>query len=554
MRLRMDGAMAALSAAIVLAGMLQMALPAGPAWAQTWAQGIATALEARLDTEFDTPRGEVEQEEYLALRKVYEARAFAPIWIGDGDLTQAGRTLVDVLNKARNNGLEPDDYDVGGIAALRGSANDEGLAHLDYLLSRALIRYGSDLHSGRLNPREVDSELFVYPRYTDPHALLAEAVGSVDVTAYLAALAPDNREYRRLKNGLSAYRAIARDGGWDPLPEGETLKPGMNDPRVPLLRQRLIEIGDHAETDTRSDLFDEALEAAVKRFQYRHGLDQDGAVGRMTTAALNVPVEERVAQMLLNMERRRWMATDPGERYVFVNMADFILKVVDGPKTIHDTRVVVGKPYHRTPVFSGDMTYLVLNPFWNIPPSIARREILPKVKEDANYLTERSIRVFSSWGGSAEELDPSEIDWQALSPGGFGYKLRQDPGDDNALGQIKFMFPNEFNVYLHDTPARALFQRTVRSFSHGCVRVQYPVDLAEVLLRNDPDWPRSRIDAVLASGQRTIVRLKEPIPVHLTYLTAWINKDGTVHFRDDIYGRDKRLREALRLSRASVSQ
>jgi len=428
MRFGIDRKLAALSAVLVVAGLLQVALPAGSAWAQ----GIAAAIEARLDTEFDTPRGEVEHEEYLALRKVYEERAFAPIWVAAGDLTPPGRALTDVLGNARDNGLEPDDYDVGGIAALRGSDNDEGFAHLDYLLSRALLRYGSDLHSGRLNPREVDSELFVYPRYTNPYELLAKAAEAEDMTAYLAALAPDSREYRRLKNGLSAYRAIARDGGWDPLPEGETLKPGMNDPRVPLLRKRLIQVGDLAETESESDLFDEVLETAVKRFQYRHGLDQDGAVGRMTTAAFNVPVEERIAQMLLNMERRRWMATDPGERYVFVNMADFILKVVDGPKTIHDTRVVVGKPYHRTPVFSGDMTYLVLNPYWNIPPNIARKEILPKVKEDVSYLTERGIRVFSSWGGSAEELNPSEIDWQTLSPGGFSYKLRQDPGDDNA--------------------------------------------------------------------------------------------------------------------------
>ena len=515
---------------------------------------LAMAVELRLDSEFDTPKGAYEHDEFLAIRKFYAGRVFEPLWVDAGGLKPAGRQLVAVLRDAYENGLEPTDYDVGGIEALTEAGDDGGKAHLEYILSRAAVRYATDLHSGRLNPQEVDKELFVYPRVTDPLKILVDVAASEDVSSFMASLAPTAREYRRLKNALSAYQGLASLGGWSPLPDGETLKPGMTDPRVPLVRKRLIQVGDYTGAASDSQLFDEELEQAVIRFQYRHGLDQDGAIGKMTRAAFNVPVEDRIDQMLLNMERRRWMATDPGDTYVFVNMADFELKVVDGPKTIHDTRVVVGKPYHRTPVFSGEMTYLVLNPYWNIPPSIARNEILPKVKQDVSYLTSRNIRVFSDWSGSGKELDPHSINWSSVSKKGFSYKLRQDAGDGNALGQVKFMFPNRFNVYLHDTQAKNLFSKTVRSFSHGCIRVQYPIDLAEVVLRNDPDWSREKIDAILASGKRTIVRLKKPMNVHLTYLTSWVNKDGTVHFRNDIYDRDKRLATALFASRKTVTQ
>lgn len=519
-----------------------------------WAGSLPDEIEARFVTESTEPRGAEEHEEFLALLDFYKTRDYQPLWLEGDGLSAKGRVLTTVLRNARDNGLEPTDYDVGGIEALRLAKGEEARAQLDHMLSRALLRYGSDLHSGRLNPRNVDPELFVYPRHTNPFELLDSAAKSDDLGGLLASLAPDAREYRRLKNALSAYREIARNGGWKPIPRGETLKPGMLDPRVPLLRERLLGIGDLTASPGSGDLYDPALVEAVKRFQYRHGLDQDGAVGKKTTAALNVPVEVRIEQMLLNMERRRWMATDPGRTYIFVNLADFVLKVVDGDRTIYDMRVVVGAPYHRTPVFSGEMTYLEINPYWNIPPSIARKEILPKVKQDVNYLASERIRVFSGWDGEATELDPNGIDWSSVSASSFGYKLRQDPGEGNSLGRIKFMFPNRFNVYLHDTPARALFERTMRSASHGCIRLHKPWELAELLLRDDPKWTKERLDATLNSGERTVVTLPNPMPVHLTYLTAWVNKDGSVHFRDDIYGRDARLAKALDLSRETVAQ
>ena len=505
----------------------------------------AGEFEAYLTEAVATPSGDESDIDILAIRKFYKDRAFAPIWLDGAGANQRAVILTTALRNADAHGLDSVDYVPDGLDALMNARGEGERAALEFALSHALVRYGKDVGSGRLDPQKVDPEHYVYPRDIDPVLLLSDAGAAPDLAAFLESLAPGSREYSRLKNALANYRVIAANGGWSRLPDGETLKPGMSDPQVALLRRRLVEAGDLDVAAASGDLFDEDLETAVKFFQYRHGLTRDGAVGKRTRAALNVPVEARIDQMLLNMERRRWMPVDPGERYVFVNMADFVLKVVDGPKTIHDTRVVVGAPFHRTPVFSGEMTFLVLNPYWHVPPSIAKREILPKLKQNANYLVEKNMTLLSGWSAGASELDSTVVDWANMSTGDFTYKIRQGPGDGNALGRVKFMFPNRFNVYLHDTQSKNLFGRTVRTFSHGCIRVENPLDLAEMLLRHDEDWPRERIESVVRGGERKVVSLDESIPVHLTYLTAWVNKDGSVHFRDDVYERDKRLAAVL---------
>ena len=506
---------------------------------------MAAALRLRLDVEAAATDSDIGDLDLIAVRRFYAERGFQPVWVDPSGATPRARAVVDMIGRAAEDGLDPADYDAAALAGRLGAVTSEDRADLEVRLSRALVLFGNDLRAGRVVPGEIESSLFVYPQRIDAFEVLSAAFAAPDATVYIAGLAPSSPEYLRLKQALADYRALAAGGGWSRLPEGETLKPGMRDERVPLLRRRLVEAGDLAGAEAESDLFDAPLEAAVTRFQRRHGLTPDGAVGRMTMAALDVPVEDRIDQMLLNMERRRWMPRDLGERYVFVNMADFELKVVDGPQTVLDDRVVVGTPFQQTPEFSEMMTYIVVNPYWNIPPSIAGKEMLPKIRKDAGYLARNRIEVLSDWTESGRPVDPATIDWSRLSARHFPYKLRQVPGADNALGRLKFMFPNRFNIYLHDTPARTLFERTVRSFSHGCIRVQHPVDLATVLLDGADGWTKDRIEAAIATGERQVISLPRPLPVHLTYLTAWVNKDGAVNFRDDIYGRDGRLREAL---------
>jgi len=510
------------------------------------ASSISTVLEGLVTAETGSAESSREAGHRTALQRFYAERSFLPIWVSESGPTARAKELVAAIARAEEDGLYPSDYDHALLAAaVVGADGTTALAELEHRLSRAFLEYGNDLGSGRVEPREVDKELYVDPRPFDPLAALAGAVASDDLATFLAGYAPQTPNYERLKQALADYRAIAARGGWPAVPHGDTLRPGDRSARVAAVRARLLVTGELSGGALDDELYDDTLAAAVRRFQDRHGLDVDGAIGRKTLAALNVPAAQRVEQILLNMERRRWMADHLGERYVFVNLADFELKLVEGPKTILDSRVVIGNDFHRTPVFSGDMTYLVLNPNWNVPPSIATKELLPKIRRNVNYLGNNNFKLFSGWGADAHEINPVSVDWSQVSARRFPYKIRQEPGDGNALGRVKFMFPNPFNIYLHDTPSRGLFSRSVRNFSHGCIRVAKPIELAEMLLRHDPEWSRERIDAAIASGRHQIVKLKTPVKVHITYLTAWVNKDGSVYFHDDVYGRDARLERAL---------
>jgi murein L,D-transpeptidase YcbB/YkuD len=316
---------------------------------------------------------------------------------------------------------------------------------------------------------------------------------------------------------------------------------------VAALRERLRledDLGPAAQQDTA--LFDEAVEQAVKQFQRRHGLSVDGVVSAATRAELNVRVERRVEQLELNLERWRWLPKDLGQRHIIVNIAAFELDVVEGEAVVLSMRVVVGRPFDRTPVLSDTMRYLVLNPYWHVPRNIAVGELLPKVKRDPSYLARYKMRVFPSVGLDDREIDPTTVDWSAITPARFRFLLRQDPGPQNALGRIKFMFLNKYHVYLHDTPARPLFEEAQRDFSHGCIRIEHPIELALYLLRQDPRWNRDALLRALDEAVDRTVPLPEPIPIHLLYWTAWADADGTIQFRRDLHGRDAPLLTALR--------
>jgi L,D-transpeptidase YcbB len=521
---------------------LAFLLGATPAAGQTPAPNAAAEALARHLSLGTGTVSERDAELLVVLAKFYQERQMAPLWLDADGPSARAEVLAKVLRDADQDGLDPEDYHASTITELLSTGTPDQRAELELRLSLGLLEMTSDLASGRLEPQKVNPELFVYPQEVDPAKVIRSAAGAQDIAAFVASYEPKQAEYLRLKAALTDYRALAAAGGWPTIADGPTLKPGMTDPRVAQLRARL---GVPAPQGGNSALFDPALVEAVKQFQARHGLEQDGVVGQNTLAALNVPVEDRVRQILLNLERRRWMADDPGKRYVFVNLADFELKLVEEPHTVFDTRVVIGAPYRRTPVFSGNMTYLELNPYWNVPPSIARNELLPKIKADPGYLAANDFQLLSDWSDNARVLDPHAIDWSAVRADTFTYKVRQGPGPGNALGHVKFMFPNQFNIYLHDTPARGLFAREVRDFSHGCIRVQAPETLAAFVLDRQPGWSEGQINAAIATGQRQIITLSQPLPVHIAYLTAWVNKDGSVNFRRDVYGRDAILAAAL---------
>ncbi len=477
------------------------------------------------------------------LRNFYAEREFEPLWLEGSGLNGRARTLQDILANAASEGLEPADYRLPPAEADTDGA--ERLATMELLLSGSLIRYATDLSDGRRSARKSDPDHFIERPGIDAAGILEAAAVSPDLAAYVEGLAPAHPGYRRLSRALRTYRRLDVADGWTPIPDGPSLKPGMRDDRIPQVRRRLLQLGDLARDSGEPDLFDPGLEDAVLAFQRRHGLEPDGVVGRHTRAALNVLVDDRIRQIIVNMERWRWMPSDLGETHILINMAGFELELVENGSTTLSMRIVVGQPYRQTPVFSSQVRYLEFNPFWNVPRSIAVKDILPKVKKDPAYLVDEGFRVLDGWGPEMAEIDALSIDWSALGQDRLPYRLRQDPGPRNALGRVKFMFPNRFDVYMHDTPSRSLFERTVRTFSSGCIRIEKPLELAERLLADGNGWSAERINALADSGVTKAIRLPRPVPVHLTYLTAWADEDGTIHLRDDIYGRDERLANAL---------
>ncbi len=472
----------------------------------------------------------------------YGKRAFAPIWFTETGITENAHLVVAAMAAANEHALNPDNYKPLRLVDQAGAASSpDDWAAFELELTKQYIRYATHLSSGRVQPNKINKALNLFPDRPDPNMLLEQAVDAVDFSTFLEALAPRSDNYARLKRRLAQYREKAATGGFTAVPEGDVLKPGMSDPRVPALRQRLIEEDIPGASDHSGETYDGSLVEAVMVFQDYQGLADDGVIGKETFARLNVTLEEKLIQMELNMERRRWMRDDLGSFYVFVNLADQELKVVKNGKTIHTARVVVGKPYHATPVFSDQLEYVEINPYWNVPYSIATSEYLPKLQKNPAALSGKNIRVFQD----GNEVAATQIAWNSYSRGKFPFRLRQDPGNSNALGRIKFMFPNKFNIYIHDTPSKGLFSRAERAFSHGCIRVSDPFALANVLLENKSTTP-GHWEKIRDTDKRTIVKPGVPIEVHLTYLTAWMNKDGSTHFRKDIYGRDEKLLNALR--------
>lgn len=478
-----------------------------------------------------------------------QSSGFSPLWVSDQGPGERARVALEILSNADREGLNSADYKVEQIRALWSGHDVQKLARLEVLLSYAVAAYAADAREGRADPAKLDPGLFASARDVriDPVELAVAAVNAPDLTDFMNRQAPASLQYKRLREVLPRYREFEREGGWQPVEGGETLRAGMRSPRLVAVRERLRVSGDLNTNSDDPGIYDQALETAVRRFQTRFHLDVDGAIGKRTVAAMNISAAELVQRIIINMERWRWLNADLGNKRLLVNIAGFELAGAEEENVQIRMPVIVGREYHKTPVFSGNIRYMEINPYWNIPVSIAQKEMYPKLLKNPYYLRGRQIRVFAGWGPNAPEIDSASIDWHRVGSRGMRrFRLRQDPGNRNSLGRIKFMFPNQYDVYLHDTPTHSLFKRSRRAFSHGCIRVSRPLQLASYLLGGDDrGWPVSRIRKIVDSGKRKVIKLDDPLPVHLIYRTASVDEDGVVYFSDDVYGRDKLLAKAL---------
>ena len=479
------------------------------------------------------------------VRRFYRDQHYQLVWIDDGRPTRRFNELQDAIAEAAAHGLDRTEYDLapaaGAMNASVRASTDSGRTspapELDVRITATFFRYFLHLTGGRLDPHAFEQLWSLRPQRPDLVKVLADAVRQNNLSAAVQRLAPAHPEYEALRRTLGRYREIQDKGGWPTVPAVRRLKVGAQSAAAPALRRRLALTGDldpSMEHDARP-VYDARLADAVKRFEERHRLQPDGILDAAAVAAMNVPVSARIRQLELNMERWRWLPGRMPDRYIRINVPEFRLDIIERNSPVMDIRVIVGKPDQPTPIFADTMTHVIFSPYWNVPQGIARDETIPEAAADPGFFERNGMEVLR--GG--EQIDPYSVDWSSPDETA-NLQIRQRPGARNALGLVKFMFPNNFDVYLHDTPTAGLFQRLERSFSHGCVRVEEPSVLAEYVLRDQPEWSRDRIFEAMHSGTEKHVKLKSTIPVFILYLTAWADENGSVRFLDDLYGHDAR--------------
>ncbi len=479
-----------------------------------------------------------------ALSAFYRQRDYAPLWVGT-DGAERRQALLSVLERAADHGLPVTRHDAGALAeALRSVRSNRDLGRVEAMLSRAFLAYARDVETGVLVPSQVDSGIVREVARRDPERLLSD-FAAADPGAFLRDLAPRSPEYATLMREKLRLEEVIAAGGWGPTVRGGALRPGDNGPGVVVLRNRLIAMGYLSPSAVRD--YDAAMSQAVQQAQIDHGLTADGVAGEGTLAEINRAPEERLKSVIVAMERERWMNKDRGQRHIWVNLTDFSTKIIDDGKVTFETRAVIGAsdPAKRTPEFSDLMTYMEVNPDWTVPRGIIGRDYLPRLQRNPGALGH--LQVLDSRG---RVIPRSRIDFTAYSARSFPFTLRQAPGPSNALGTVKFMFPNPYAIYLHDTPDRHLFARESRAYSNGCVRLNDPHDFAYRLLERQEADPAGVFQATLRSGRQTRLNLETPVPIHLVYRTAFSSPKGKMNYRRDVYGRDARIFDAL--SRAGV--
>lgn len=508
---------------------------------------FADQIERRLQN--NAPRiANIPLKQSKPLIRLYHNRLYQALWTQSDQLNTVGQTLFNALQNVASHGISPQRYPLDILQKLAQTDPFPRL-ELELLLSHTYLRYSKDVHRGVLQPNKLHRNWYIYPTdHWDAVTALQWAMLDDKIVDFIQQLPPPHSAYRYLQHALRVYRQQAQMSTWQTLPAGKKLQQGNHHQQVALLRQRLQFSGDYANSSTAYQSkplqFEAALAEAVTFFQHRHGLQTDGVVGPNTRKTLNVSMAERIAQLEINLERWRWMPRELPSHYIDVNIPDFQLHVRKAGKVVSEMPVIVGKKSRKTPVFTEDMRYLVMNPRWSVPYNIAVKDILPKLQNNPEYLIRSNMRVFEE----GELVDTSAIDWSQYDRKNFPFRIRQNPGRRNALGRIKFMFPNRYSVYLHDTPKRYLFKRTTRAFSSGCIRVSDPVGLANYLLSDDKNWSQKKIKHTIQGKnyRSKVVNLPANLPVYLWYWTAWVDSAGVVHFRDDIYGYDRVVQRALK--------
>jgi len=515
-----------------------LVLPGGALAESAWEKDASRYLQHLLATNADN----LPELNEPAITGFYQAHKYKPLWSNANGRLNRAYDLFDVISNAADEGLKPADYQLAEIRDYWNSNSAIESAHLDLLMSAALYRYSMHVHSGRLTTNQLDPDWHIQHKPLDADSLFAKIAKSKLIATILKQLPPQHSGYQLLKKQLRRYRELAQNGGWKRFEPGPILEPGIQHKQVLQLRRRLIISGDLDVNDLNDmDIYNRELENAVRQYQARHGLNADGRVGPLTRNSLNIPVDDKIRQIRINMERWRWMPRYLGKRYLVVNMTGFELYMMKNGSMVLDMPVIIGKAYRSTPSFSGWVSVMEYNPYWTIPTNLAFKDFIPRQIRDPGFLARKSIRVYRGWGDNAREIDPQTVNWRTLDKEHFPYWLRQDKGPKNALGRIKFLFSNPYEIYLHGTPDKHLFDRLVRTFSSGCIRVKDPVQLAAYLLNDGSQQAEEDVLANIHLGTNQSISLPDSVPIYLIYWTAWVAHDGSMNFRRDIYNRDAHL-------------